>query len=979
MKRKIKKRVLSLLMCVVMSISLLPLQINAEDASSSPRQIANGDYVYFGTDSIKWRVLDTDQMSTGVAGMFMITEEVFGTGKYGEVYFVIDDNRADGRNPNAYQGSDLQTWCTSFLTKLTALEQNTLLETIKDDPFFKSSSDIKYTASEKILNGDKVFSLSAEEAVTYFSSDNERIKEYEYDGGFESIGWFLRSPCDHNIYNTGMIAYDGSIEQMGTGYDSPARPACNIKQSSIIFISAAVDGKLSGNVGGSALISNTISSDNNEWKLTLKDESRDTFTASTTSLTTKLQGYTNWSVDVIYKNAKIGTEEYVSAALCDADRNILYYGNIKQNSINDTVTVNIPEGIKAGKYTLNIFSEQCNGDKKSDYSSEFQVIPLTIDPLPKETTPTASFTATGDNSGTLSSVTTSMKYSVDEGTSWENITDITMNITNVSPDKDVLIYQPGNGTSTVDSDEQKIDVLQAGQPTGLSGDPCSTITQNDGKINGVDSTMEYKLSTDSGWTEVNGTAVTGLSNGSYNIRVKASGTTLASTAETIIIGKHTCVSQGDWNHDETNHWNTCECGEKQNEASHAFQWVTDKVATATEAGSKHEECTVCGFKKTAVETYLINPTPTASFIATGDSSGTLSDVTTAMKYSVDGGISWEDITDTTMDITNVCADKDVIIYQPGNGISTTDSAEQIIDILQAGQPTGLNSDSCTTSAQNDGKINGVDSTMEYKLSTDSGWTEVNDTTVTGLSNGIYNIRVKASGTTLASTAETLTIGEHTCVAQEDWHCDEPNHWNTCICGETLNEAAHTFQWVTDKEATTTETGLKHEECTVCGYKNAGIEIPATEDEHTCVAQKDWHCDEPNHWNTCICGKKLNEASHTFQWVTDKEATESETGLKHEECTVCGYKKAAVEIPATEPTPTTPSTDNADNENKDNDNKDSGNKVNDNKENNTSNETDTTSPQTGVNSNVLLWFALFLVSGGMIFSTSINAKRKKKSE
>lgn len=67
----------------------------------------------------------------------------------------------------------------------------------------------------------------------------------------------------------------------------------------------------------------------------------------------------------------------------------------------------------------------------------------------------------------------------------------------------------------------------------------------------------------------------------------------------------------------------------------------------------------------------------------------------------------------------------------------------------------------------------------------------------------------------------------------------------------------------------------------------------------------WHSDDNNHWNTCACGAKLNEAAHTFEWVIDKEATETEAGSKHEECTVCGYAKAAVEIPATGTT--TPST------------------------------------------------------------------------
>lgn len=67
----------------------------------------------------------------------------------------------------------------------------------------------------------------------------------------------------------------------------------------------------------------------------------------------------------------------------------------------------------------------------------------------------------------------------------------------------------------------------------------------------------------------------------------------------------------------------------------------------------------------------------------------------------------------------------------------------------------------------------------------------------------------------------------------------------------------------------------------------------------------WHSDDNNHWNTCACGAKLNEAAHTFEWVIDKQPTETEAGSKHEECTVCGYAKAAVDIPATGTT--TPST------------------------------------------------------------------------
>ena len=75
-------------------------------------------------------------------------------------------------------------------------------------------------------------------------------------------------------------------------------------------------------------------------------------------------------------------------------------------------------------------------------------------------------------------------------------------------------------------------------------------------------------------------------------------------------------------------------------------------------------------------------------------------------------------------------------------------------------------------------------------------------------------------------------------------------------------------------------------------------ITPTADSHTHSYGTDWKADTNNHWHECACGDKADTAAHTFKWVTDKEATATEKGSKHEECTVCGYKKAAAEIPAT---------------------------------------------------------------------------------
>ena len=97
--------------------------------------------------------------------------------------------------------------------------------------------------------------------------------------------------------------------------------------------------------------------------------------------------------------------------------------------------------------------------------------------------------------------------------------------------------------------------------------------------------------------------------------------------------------------------------------------------------------------------------------------------------------------------------------------------------------------------------------------------------------GSYTVKVKASDGTLVS-AETesepieITIEGH--IFDDEWKYDENTHWHECgICQAKNEEAEHSFVWVIDKEATNYETGLKHEECTVCGYAKGPVEIPMT--------------------------------------------------------------------------------------------------------------------------------------------------------
>ena len=72
-------------------------------------------------------------------------------------------------------------------------------------------------------------------------------------------------------------------------------------------------------------------------------------------------------------------------------------------------------------------------------------------------------------------------------------------------------------------------------------------------------------------------------------------------------------------------------------------------------------------------------------------------------------------------------------------------------------PTGLQGENETVDGNHDGKITGVTTAMEYKLSTAESWTKCTGTEVTGLAPGSYQIRLAATNSAFASAAANVTI------------------------------------------------------------------------------------------------------------------------------------------------------------------------------------------------------------------------------
>ena len=146
----------------------------------------------------------------------------------------------------------------------------------------------------------------------------------------------------------------------------------------------------------------------------------------------------------------------------------------------------------------------------------------------KEATPTAVFTANGTDSGKLAGIAAGMKYRINGG-AWMNITATEANLTGLSACT-ITIMKSGNGTTTIDSDEQTITVTKAAKPALTP--TLLTLTGGKGSI---PTTAAHEFSTDgAAWTPCTGTTEN-LDTGKYYVRVKANGTQLASETQEIDI------------------------------------------------------------------------------------------------------------------------------------------------------------------------------------------------------------------------------------------------------------------------------------------------------------------------------------------------------------------------------------------------------------------------------------------------------------
>ncbi len=379
-----KKRILSILLTLCMTLCFTPISVFAEEVGawgsaaiqlgtdalsvlSKNVNTATAPIVYFGqnheNNPTAWRVIGYD--GSGVtSSKGDIT--LLAAGAMGVIPFV------DTILNNEYAPSNLKTAIDALAEKLTT-EENAAVKkrTLTSGSYDGENTDC--VAGGQVDNA-VFWPLSAKEAIAV--NNDLRALNPAHPNWVDS-GWWLRSPGSDK-YRLAVVRSEGSVQYSGFSVlifnnHRTVRPAFNLNLNSVLFASAAVGGKPDGG------LTKVPEYSGNEWKLTLSDSRRNFAVTEKT-----VSAAPDDTVTLNYKGATTGINEYISVILAD-NNGAQYYGRVAQPTAESgTVEIKIPFDIAPGDYTMKVFSEQYNGDCKTDLASAFADVTLTVESQPDE-------------------------------------------------------------------------------------------------------------------------------------------------------------------------------------------------------------------------------------------------------------------------------------------------------------------------------------------------------------------------------------------------------------------------------------------------------------------------------------------------------------------------------------------------------------------------------------------------------------------
>ena len=370
-----KKRILSILLTLCMMLCLTPISVFAEevgawgsaaiklgaDALNKTVNTEIAPTVYFGqnheNNPAAWRVIgyDGNGVTSAQGDITLLAAYNMGLSKFG--------------SSAAYADSDLKTAIDALAEKLTT-EENAAVkkQTLASGSYNRENTDC--VAGAQVDNA-VFWPLSTAEASAVNNDLRIADREHQY---WASSYWWLRSP---GAKNRDVASVDGFANIDHDGIDISnmwgVRPAFKLNLNSVLFASAAVGGKPDGG------LTEVPEYSGSEWKLTLLDSSRSFAVTEKTA-----DAAPDDTVTLNYSGATTGANEYISVILAD-NNGAQYYGRVAQPTAESgTVEIKIPSDIAPGDYTMKVFSEQYNGDRKTDLASAFADVTLTVESQPDE-------------------------------------------------------------------------------------------------------------------------------------------------------------------------------------------------------------------------------------------------------------------------------------------------------------------------------------------------------------------------------------------------------------------------------------------------------------------------------------------------------------------------------------------------------------------------------------------------------------------
>ena len=379
-----KKRILSILLTLCMTLCLTPISVFAEEVGtegsaaiqlgadalsvlSKNVNTATAPTVYFGqnheNNPTAWRVIgyDGSGVTSSKGDITLLAADAMGV-----IPFV------DTILNNEYAPSNLKATIDALAEKLTT-EENAAVKkrTLTSGSYDGENTDC--VAGGQVDNA-VFWPLSAKEAIAV-NNDLRALEPAHLN--WVDRGWWLRSPGSDK-YRLAVVRSEGSVQYSGfsvlifNNYRT-VRPAFNLNLNSVLFASAAVGGKPDGGLTEVSKYSG------NEWKLTLLDSRRNFAVTEKT-----VSAVPDDTVTLNYKGATRGKNEYISVILAD-NNGAQYYARVAQPTAESgTVEIKIPSDIAPGDYTMKVFSEQYNGDCKTDLASAFADVTLTVESQPDE-------------------------------------------------------------------------------------------------------------------------------------------------------------------------------------------------------------------------------------------------------------------------------------------------------------------------------------------------------------------------------------------------------------------------------------------------------------------------------------------------------------------------------------------------------------------------------------------------------------------